>query len=60
MSRIDEATLLRRIERDIDVEKRIRKQVKAQHLSTEHVDQRIAVLKQQARGIRRKMNGESR
>ena len=52
---IDLTTRLRRIERDIDVEKRIRKQVKAQYLSTKLVDQRLVALKKTAKAIRRQM-----
>lgn len=58
MSQIDLTTRLRRIERDIDVEKRIRKQIKAQYLSTKAVDQRLAILKKTAKAIRKQLGDQ--
>lgn len=48
---------LRRIERDIDVEKRLRKQKKRDHLPTTDVDERLAKLRRQANTIRTQMHG---
>lgn len=54
---INLSTQLRRIERDIDVEKRLRKQKKRDHLPTSDVDERLAKLRRRANTIRNQMTG---